>query len=98
MKTKIVPTHDWLLVRKQEQETRSAGGIFMPETARGLERAEVLAVGPGRVNESGARMPVAIKPKSGVLFRPGIAVQPVPGEDATLWLIRDGDVLAMVDA
>ena len=59
--TKIVPLADRLVVKNQQQEEVLASGIVIPDTAKEKpQQAEVLAVGPGRIDEKGNRVPMEI--------------------------------------
>ena len=60
-KTKIVPLADRLVVKNVQQEEVLASGIVIPDTAKEKpQQAEVLAVGPGRVDEKGNRVPMEV--------------------------------------
>ena len=64
--TSIRPLKDRVLVRPIEEETKTAGGIYLPDTAKERPiQGEIMAVGPGRyVEEKGDRVPI-----SGILHR-----------------------------
>lgn len=65
----IRPLQDRVVVRRKEEETKSAGGIVLPgSAAEKPSRGEVLAVGPGKKKEDGALMPVDLKVGDNVLF------------------------------
>jgi chaperonin GroES len=60
-KTKIVPLADRLVVKNVQQEEVLASGIVIPDTAKEKpQQAEVVAVGPGRVDDNGKRIPMEI--------------------------------------
>jgi chaperonin GroES len=60
-KTQIVPLADRLVVKNVQQEEVLASGIVIPDTAKEKpQQAEVLAVGPGRVDEKGNRVPMEV--------------------------------------
>jgi chaperonin GroES len=60
-KTKIVPLADRLVVKNVQQEEVLASGIVIPDTAKEKpQQAEVLAVGPGRVDDKGNRVPMEV--------------------------------------
>ena len=60
-KTKIIPLADRLVVKNIQQEEVLASGIVIPDTAKEKpQQAEVLAVGPGRVDDNGNRVPMEI--------------------------------------
>ncbi|MFT4820616.1 MAG: chaperonin GroES [Candidatus Pseudothioglobus sp.] len=65
----IRPLQDRVVVRRKEEETKSAGGIVLPgSAAEKPSRGEVLAVGPGKKKEDGGLMPVDLKVGDNVLF------------------------------
>ena len=69
MAAKIRPLHDRVIVRRLEQEQKSAGGIIIPDTAKEKpQEAKVVAVGPGRRDDSGKLIPPEVKKGDRVLF------------------------------
>ncbi|OUS08794.1 co-chaperone GroES [Gammaproteobacteria bacterium 42_54_T18] len=65
----IRPLHDRVVVRRKEEETKSAGGIVLPGSATEKpSQGEVLAVGAGKVTESGEVRPLDVKAGDKVLF------------------------------
>jgi len=66
---KIRPLHDRVVVRRVEEETKTAGGIVLPgSAAEKPSQGEVLAVGPGRVTESGDVRALDVKVGDKVIF------------------------------
>lgn len=66
---KIRPLHDRVVVRRKEEETKTAGGIVLPgSAAEKPAQGEVLAVGPGKVMENGQLRPVDVKVGDTVVF------------------------------
>lgn len=66
---KIRPLQDRVVVRRKEEETKSAGGIVLPgSAAEKPAQGEVLAVGPGRILDNGEKRPVDIKVGDTVVF------------------------------
>ena len=69
MKTKIRPLNDRVLVIREEEEQKSAGGIIIPDTAKEKpQRGKVVAAGPGKVGENGKRTPLEVKSGDRILF------------------------------
>ncbi len=70
MAIKIRPLKDRIVVRPVEEETRTAGGIYLPDTAKERpQKGEVIAVGPGKFIESkGDRVPIPLKTGDKVFF------------------------------
>ncbi|AUM14136.1 co-chaperone GroES [Ketobacter alkanivorans] len=65
----IRPLHDRVVIRRVEEETKSAGGIVLPGSATEKpSQGEVLAVGPGRVSETGEVRPLDVKAGDKVIF------------------------------
>ena len=65
----IRPLHDRVVVRREEEETKSAGGIVLPGSATEKpSQGEVLAVGAGKVTESGEVRPLDVKVGDKILF------------------------------
>lgn len=93
----IRPLHDRIVVRRVEAETRSFGGIVIPDSAAEKPRqGEVLAVGPGAVLDNGDTRALSVRTGDRVLFDKyaGTEVK-VDGEE--LLILRESDILAVVD-
>ncbi len=68
-KTKLIPLGDRLVIQAVEQEEVLASGIVIPDTAKEKpQQGEVLAVGPGRIDDDGKRIPIDIKVGDRVLY------------------------------
>ena len=66
---KIRPLHDRVVVRRVEEETKTAGGIVLPDSAAEKpSQGEVLAVGPGKVLDSGDKRALDVKVGDKILF------------------------------
>jgi chaperonin GroES len=66
---KVRPLNDRVLVLRVEKETKSAGGIIIPDTAKEKpQEGKVVAVGPGKYGDDGKRMPMEVKAGDKVLF------------------------------
>ena len=66
---KLKPLHDRVLVRRVEPKEQLKGGIIIPDSAKEKpQEGEVIAVGEGRLDESGKRIPMAVKKGDRVLF------------------------------
>ena len=65
----IRPLHDRILVRRMEEDTKTAGGIIIPDTAKEKpQKGEVVATGNGRVLDDGKTRPMEVKAGDKVLF------------------------------
>lgn len=66
---KIRPLHDRLLVKRVEEDQKTAGGIIIPDTAKEKpQKGEVVATGNGKITEDGKVLPLAVKVGDKVLF------------------------------
>ena len=95
---KFRPLHDRVALRRVDSESKTSGGIIIPDTAAEKpQQGEVVAVGPGARNEGGKIVPVDVKKGDRVLFLPsaGLEVE-LDGED--LVLLRERDVQAVTEA
>jgi chaperonin GroES len=93
----IRPLHDRVVVRRTEEERTSPGGIVIPDSAAEKPiRGEVIAVGNGKILDSGEQRPLDLKVSDQVLFGKysGTEVK-VDGED--LLVMREDDVMAVVE-
>lgn len=94
---KIRPLHDRVLVRREEEETKTAGGIVLPgSAAEKPSRGEVLAVGNGKINDNGDVRALDVKAGDKVLFGQyaGSTVK-VDGEE--LLIMSEGEILAVLE-
>jgi len=95
--TKVQPLADRLVVRPNEREEMTVSGIVLPDTAKEKpQEGTVIAVGPGRLNEEGKRVPLEVKNGDTVLYAKyaGTEVK-IEGED--LLILKEADVLAIVN-
>lgn len=92
---KIRPLHDRIVIKRKTEEDRTAGGLFIPESAKERPtQATVVAVGNGRVQEDGTVVPLAVKAGDTVLFGKYAGTEiKLDGEE--LLIIREEDVLAI---
>lgn len=98
MATRIRPLNDKLVVKRLEAEEKTKGGIVLPDTAKEKPReGRVIAVGEGKLLDSGKRSPVQVKENDRVIFSSYAGTEiKLNGED---YLILDeSDVLAVVEA
>ncbi len=94
---KIRPLHDRVLVRRLDEETMSAGGIVLPDSATEKPtQGEVLAVGNGKILEDGSVRPMAVKAGDRVLFgQYGGNTVKVDGEE--LLILNESEVFGVVE-
>ena len=65
---KIRPLHDRVIVKRIEEERKSAGGIVIPDTAAKPDQGEIVAVGKGKKDDNGKLIPIDVKVGDRVLF------------------------------
>lgn len=96
---KLVPLGDRILVKQVKQEEVRASGLVIPDTAREKpQMGAVLAVGPGRLDESGKRLPIDVKVGDRVLYAKYTG-QDVPrgvlgSEEEEFLILKESDILA----
>ena len=94
---KFRPLHDRVVVRRLEQEEKTAGGIIIPDTAKEKpQEGEVVAVGPGARDEQGKLQPLDVKAGDRVLFGKwsGTEVK-IDGEE--LMIMKESDVMGVIE-
>jgi chaperonin GroES len=93
----IRPLHDRVLVKRIEQQEQVRGGIIIPDTAKEKpQEAEVIAVGPGKLNDEGKRSPLDVKEGDRVLMGKysGSEIK-IDGEEFVI--LREDEILAVVN-
>jgi chaperonin GroES len=94
---KFKPLHDRVLVRRVESDTKTKGGIIIPDTAKEKpQEGEVIAVGAGVRDEAGKLIALDVKPGDRVLFGKwsGTEVK-IDGED--LLIMKESDILGVIE-
>ena len=94
---KFRPLHDRVVVRRVEEETKTAGGIIIPDTVKEKPiQGEIIAVGPGARDESGRIVALEVKKGDRVLFGKwsGSEVK-IDGEE--LIIMKESDILGIIE-
>jgi chaperonin GroES len=94
---KFRPLHDRVVVRRIEEEAKTAGGIIIPDTAKEKpQQGEVVAVGPGARDEAGKVNPLEVKSGDRILFGKwsGSEVK-IDGEE--LLIMKESDILGILE-
>ena len=94
---KFRPLHDRVVVQRTEEESKRAGGIIIPDTAKEKPiQGEVVAVGPGARDERGNLVALAVKKGDRVLFGKwsGTEVK-IDGKD--LLIMKESDILGVIE-
>jgi len=94
---KLRPLQDRIIVKRMEEESKTAGGIFIPETAKEKpQKGEVIAVGNGKKTEDGKIVPIDVKAGDKVLFGKYAGTEiKIEGED--FLIMREDDILGIME-
>lgn len=93
----VRPLHDRILVRRMAEEEKTAGGLFIPDTAKEKpQRGEIIATGKGRVTEDGKVLPLEVRAGDRVLFGKYAGTElKLNGEE--LIMMREEDILGIIN-
>ena len=96
---KVQPLGDRVVVEREEAKATTAGGIVLPDTAKDKpQKGKVVAVGDGRITKDGKRRPLQVKVGDHVLFTSYAGDEfKLPGSDEKVFLMREDDILAVVE-
>jgi chaperonin GroES len=93
---KVTPLQDRVLVVRTEEEEKTAGGIIIPDTAKEKpQEGKVIAVGTGKLDEDGKRIPLDVKKGDRVLFSK-YAGSEITIDGVEHLIMREDDILAIV--
>ena len=92
----VKPMEDRVLLKPMDAEEKTAGGIIIPDNAKEKpQRGEVVAVGPGKVNDKGQRVEMSLKKGDKVLYGKYSGTEiTIDGTDYLI--VRESDVLAVI--
>ena len=94
MASKLQPLGDRVLVKPIEKEEKTKSGIYLPDTAKEKpQEGEVIAVGPGKVDDSGKRIPMDLKVGDRVIYAKYGGTE-IKIDDVELMILRESDILA----
>ena len=94
---KFRPLHDRVLVRRVEAEEKTAGGIIIPDTAKEKpQEGEVIAVGPGTLNDKGELRPLDVKAGDRILFGKWSGTE-VRLEGEELLIMKESDIMGILE-
>jgi len=92
--TKMKPLGDRVVVRPMSEEEVTKGGIILPDTAKERpQRGEIIAAGPGRLDENGKRIAMEVKKGDKVIYAKYAGTE-VKENDEELLILRESDILA----
>ena len=93
---KLKPLNDRVLVKRLEGEDKTAGGLFIPDTAKEKpSKGEVVAVGPGKTADDGKVMAMTVKAGDQVLFNKYAGTE-VKLDGVEHLVMREDDILAII--
>ncbi len=94
---KVRPLHDRVIVKRVEEESKTKGGIIIPDTAKEKPvEGKVIAVGDGKLADDGKKIPLQVKAGDKILFGKyaGTEIQ-IDGEEHLI--MREDDIIAVVE-
>lgn len=94
----IRPLHDRVLVKRTEAQEEVRGGIIIPDTAKEKpQEAEVIAVGPGKLNDEGKRSPMDVKKGDRILIGKYSGSEIKIGDEDYV-ILREDEILAVIES
>jgi len=94
---KIRPLHDRILVRREEEKEAKKGGIIIPDSAKEKpQEGTVIAVGSGKVNDDGKKVPLDVRAHDRILFGKYSGSE-VKIDDEEYLIMKEEDVLAILE-
>lgn len=94
----IRPLHDRVILKRTEQETKSAGGIVLTgSAAEKSTRGTIIAVGKGRILDNGEVKPLDVKVGDTVIFSEGYGLKTEKIEGEEVLILSENDILAVVE-
>ncbi len=91
----VRPLHDRILVRRMAEEEKTAGGLFIPDTAKEKpQKGEIIATGKGRVGEDGRVFPLEVKSGDKILFNKYAGTE-LKLEGHEYLMMREEDILGV---
>ena len=94
---KIRPLQDRVIVKRVEEDEKTAGGIIIPDTAKEKPmEGEVVAVGNGKILDNGTKVPIEVKPGDRILFGKYAGTE-VKIEGVEHLIMREDDILGIIE-
>ena len=95
---KIKPLHDGVIVLRIEEEKKTTGGIIIPDTAKEKPQdGKVIAVGPGKIDKKGKRIPLGVKEKDRILFGKYAGTE-IKIDGVEHIIMKEEDILAIIES
>ena len=93
----LQPLGDKVVVERDESESKTAGGIVLPDTAKDKPaRGTIVAIGTGKLLDDGTRGPMQVKKGDRILFT-SYAPETITIDDEEFLLMSEGDILAVIE-
>jgi chaperonin GroES len=94
---KIRPLQDRVIIKRVEEDEKTAGGIIIPDTAKEKPmEGEVVAVGNGKILDNGTKVPIEVKPGDRILFGKYAGTE-VKIEGVEHLIMREDDILGIIE-
>jgi len=94
---KIKPLRNRLIVQRLEEQSKTAGGLYIPDSAKEKpQQGKVIAVGKGKINEDGTVIPMAVKSGDTILFGKYSGTE-IKVDNEDLLIMSEDDVLGIVE-
>lgn len=91
------PLNDRVLVKRLEVEEKTAGGLYIPDSAKEKpSRGVIVAAGPGKVDDNGKRIPLGVSEGQNVLFTKYAGTE-IKIEGVEHLIMREDDILAIIE-
>lgn len=98
MATKVRPLHDRVIIRRLDEEEKSAGGIIIPDTAKEKPiQGEVVAAGKGKILENGDVRPLDVKKGDRVIFSKYAGTE-IKLDGKEYLMMREDDILGVIES
>jgi len=95
---KVVPLHDRIVVSRIESEEKTKGGIIIPDTAKEKpQEGRIIAVGPGKLDKDGKRIPLGVKAGDRVLFTKWAGTE-FKLNDRDYMIMKEDDILGVIES
>ena len=94
---KLEPMHDRVVIRREEEETKTLGGIILPgAAAEKPNRGEILAIGKGKLLDDGTLRPLSVKVGDKVVFGPYSGTNSIKIDGEQVLIMAENEILAIV--
>ncbi|MDX8391885.1 MAG: co-chaperone GroES [Mariprofundaceae bacterium] len=98
MSTNVRPLHDRVIVRRLDEEEKSAGGIIIPDSAKEKPvEGEVIAIGKGKILENGDILPLDVKAGDKVIFSKYAGTE-IKLDGNEVLMMREDDILGVIES